>query len=235
MRLSNGRGTMVVLCVQLRRSRMTLSQLSIPGRIHFMRLSLSSGSKKSFNFDKIASAVLIYNSGKHFDISAPKKSADRQIPIIMVPDWQKSTITMPAGNILFNSNQTCVGQINKSLFSQLIVSLDDIGFNGNQSDNFQNDSLLSNTLLVATTLRASESRFKEMIQSMKDQVLSLLTFAILGNITTNNQGNHCIIAKSVFLIIKEPNQSLICNAEQKNIDNISNAILYFLGEVYNDQ
>ena len=193
-----------------------------------------SGSKKSFNFDKIAGAVLIYNSGKHFDISAPKKSADWQIPTVMLPDWQKSTIAMPAGNILFNSNQTRVGQINKSFFSQLIVSLDDIGFNGNQSDNFQNDSLLSNTLLVATTLRASESRFKEMIRSMKDQVLSLLTFAILGNITTSNQGNHCIIAESVFSIIKEPNQSLICNAELKNIGNISNAILYFLGEVYND-
>ncbi|MCD4809928.1 MAG: right-handed parallel beta-helix repeat-containing protein, partial [Methanosarcinales archaeon] len=191
--------------------------------------------QKSYNFDKFAGAVLIYNSGKHFDISAPKNSADWQMPMLTLPDWQKSTIAMPAGNILFNSNQTCVGDINKSFFSQLIVSLDDIGFNGNQSDNFQNDSLLSNTLLVATTLRASESRFKEMIRSMNDQVLSLLTFAILGNITTNNQGDHCIIAESVFSIIKEPNQSLICNAEQKNIHNISNAILYFLGEVYNDQ
>jgi hypothetical protein len=181
------------------------------------------GSKKSFNFDKFAGAVLIYNSGKHFDISAPKNSADRQMPMT----------TLPAGNILFNSNQTCVGDINKSFFSQLIVSLDDIGFNANQSDNFQNDSLLSNTLLVATTLRASESRFKEMIRSMNDQVLSLLTFAILGNITTNNQGDHCIFALKGISTVDKPNQFLILNCP-RNTKAIRNLLTKFLKGVYND-
>ncbi len=181
------------------------------------------GSKKSFNFDKFAGAVLIYNSGKHFDISAPKNSADRQMPMT----------TLPAGNILFNSNQTCVGDINKSFFSQLIVSLDDIGFNANQSDNFQNDSLLSNTLLVATTLRASESRFKEIIRSMNDQVLSLLTFAILGNITTNNQGDHCIFALKGISTVDKPNQFLILNCP-RNTKAIRNLSTKFLKGVYND-
>lgn len=105
------------------------------------------------------------------------------------------SLGLPNGNILFNSNQVRVGLANKSLTSLLIFSKDDIGFIGNQSDNFSDRTLLVNTLLLASTLRASNNRFKEAGEIKENQMLlSLSTISSLMNNTTNNQGDHCIRA-----------------------------------------
>jgi len=100
------------------------------------------------------------------------------------------------GNILFNDNQTFVGPNSGSYTSQLLLSRGDIGFDGNQSDNLKGASLLSNTLLLGATLRASDNRLTEVEGGDQLQVLttSLLTISGSLNNTTNNQGNHCIVA-----------------------------------------
>jgi hypothetical protein len=109
----------------------------------------------------------------------------------------------PNGNTLFNSNQTRSGNSNESLISQLIFSVDDIGFGGNQSDDLGGarfdggaDIVAVNTALWATTLRANDSRFKEILDfgQRNSFRFSLWTLSTLMNNTTNNQGDHCIFA-----------------------------------------
>ena len=105
-----------------------------------------------------------------------------------------STWGSAGGNVLFNDNQTWVDPANQSPVSQMIVSLDDIGFDGNQSDNL-NDGLIFNTVLWGTTLRATDSRFKEVLDGGEDSsCVSLYTLSEGMNNTTNNQGHHCIFA-----------------------------------------
>ena len=113
-----------------------------------------------------------------------------------------ANLLFPNGNTLFNNNQTRLGIQNTSLTSQWIFSVDDIGFDGNQSDDLGglrlSDAVIFavNTVLWATTLRANDSRFKEILDREKSSSIriSLLTLSTLMNNTTNNQGDHCIFA-----------------------------------------
>ncbi|HEV8486162.1 MAG TPA: right-handed parallel beta-helix repeat-containing protein, partial [Blastocatellia bacterium] len=112
------------------------------------------------------------------------------------------TTRLPAGLILFNSNQSQIGAGAISLTSQLILSTDDIGFDGNQSVALTDGlvltdtlSLFANTLLISRTLRATDSRFKESPGSRAQALkFSLMTLTNLLNNTNNNQGDHCILA-----------------------------------------
>jgi len=107
---------------------------------------------------------------------------------------------LPNGNILFNSNQSRLGFSNSSLTCQLIATADDLGFNSNQSDalgkglSVDFGTLLINTFLIGLTLRASDSRFKELMVSQTSVKVSLWTSSTLMNNTNHNQGNHCIFA-----------------------------------------
>ncbi len=127
-------------------------------------------------------------------------------------------LRFPNGNTLFNSNQTRVGSANKNIYSQLILALDDLGFDGNQSYNHKLETLFANTFLFAVTLRASDNRFRERIAFDKETetLFSLFTLTTLLNNTTNNQGDHCIAALSLTpvglatpAVIDEGNQFLI--------------------------
>jgi hypothetical protein len=122
-------------------------------------------------------------------------------------------LLFPNGNTLFNNNQTRVGIQNTSLTSQWIFSVDDIGFDGNQSEELggrrlsdQVILLAVNTVLWATSLRATDSRFKEIIDVDKPTVVrfSLMTLSTLMNNTTNNQGDHCIFAFNAFAVANNP-------------------------------
>jgi hypothetical protein len=118
----------------------------------------------------------------------------------------KADLRLPNGNVLFNNNQTRLGSQNTSVVSQLIFSADDIGFDGNQSDDLGGRRLSEkvkatfaiNTLLWAATLRANDTRFKEVLESEEIGSIrfSLLTLGILLNNTTNNQGDHCIVVSN---------------------------------------
>jgi hypothetical protein len=128
----------------------------------------------------------------------------------------------PSGNTLFNSNQTRSGNPNESLSSQLIFSVDDIGFDGNQSDHLGglrlSDTVIIavNTVLWATTLRANGSRFKEILDFGQRSSLrfSLLTLSTLMNNTTNNQGDHCILANGVNALNPIASGPLVTNGNQ---------------------
>jgi hypothetical protein len=112
------------------------------------------------------------------------------------------TGALPTGVTVFNSNQSHLGANAFALTAQLIWTNDDLGFEGNQSVALTRGIVLSdqiflfaNTLLVGQTMRAEDSRFKEpVILRDPTRKFSLLTLTSLLNNTSDNQGDHCIIA-----------------------------------------
>ncbi|WP_445244979.1 DUF6519 domain-containing protein [Microcoleus sp. OTE_8_concoct_300] len=169
-------------------------------------------------FDLLAGGVMIVNLGGLNRLGTP--GIGGAIPSVGAISGAKTNYTsfsrnpsadllFPNGNTLFNNNQTRVGIQNTSLTSQWIFSVDDIGFDGNQSDDLGGRRLSErviifavNTVLWATSLRASDSRLKEIIDVDKPTVVrfSLITLSTLMNNTTNNQGDHCIFAFNAFAV-----------------------------------
>jgi len=99
---------------------------------------------------------------------------------------------LPGGFTLFADNQARTGTSNRSVTSQFIVALDDIGYHGNQSYNYRTAGhVFANVLLNGGTLRATDNRLSE---SGSETLLSLYTLGARMNNTTFNQGDHCIVA-----------------------------------------
>jgi len=120
---------------------------------------------------------------------------------------------LPDGKTLYTENQVRLGVGGNSLTAQLIATGGDVGYDSNQSDYLGPGFLLSeglsyfiNTLLLANSLRASDSRFKEGSVRPRSPVASLVSFGSVMNITSQNQGDHCIFAGSGGLpVVNTPN------------------------------
>jgi hypothetical protein len=174
------------------------------------------------SLDLLAGGVRIVNLGGLNRLGTP--GIGDAIPSFVAVSGAKTNYTsfsrnpsadllFPNGNTLFNNNQTRVGIQNTSLTSQWIFSVDDIGFDGNQSDDLGGRPLSGqvilfavNTVLWATSLRASDSRLKEIMDVDKPTVVrfSLITLSTLMNNTTNNQGDHCIFPFNAFAVANNP-------------------------------
>lgn len=154
--------------------------------------------------------------------------------------------TIPGGDTLFNDNQIRVGAQGVAQVAQLILTADDLGFESNQSVVVNTPPMTMthletasgvrqiNTLLLGVTLRATGSRFKEPFRAYRKQrggVLSLLSLALALNNTSQNQGNHCIIAVSALAAtypqwrpnISTDNQSIVpwismCKQIEENVN-----------------
>jgi hypothetical protein len=115
---------------------------------------------------------------------------------------------LPDGTTLFNSNQSHLGSESASLASQIITTVDDLGFDANQSVALGEGialtdtiSFLNNTILSGATLRASDNRLKEPSGGRETSFkASLLSLSSLMNNTSNNQGDHCIFAFGTAVI-----------------------------------
>ncbi len=115
---------------------------------------------------------------------------------------QLSELLLPGGETLFNSNQVRMGPSHRAVLSQILLTFDDLGFDGNQSSVFRPDPELGNTFALGLTLRVTDNRFRE--PSPAD-FLSLLSVAfgltpiaatMAMNTTAHNQGDHCIFPLS---------------------------------------
>ncbi len=101
------------------------------------------------------------------------------------------------GNVLFTNNQCVLNLIDVidevAISSILISSLDDIGFQNNQCDCdlFPGDMILSQAIIMGTSVRVTDNRFKEGIFGAW---LSAMTFGFM-NMTTNNQSTHCLLIR----------------------------------------
>lgn len=139
------------------------------------------------------------------------------------PIWTESVL--PGGEVLFNSNQVRMGAQNRTFISQLLLTLDDAGYDGNQGSVFQPEVLLTNTLLLANTLRTTSNRWREETVDCHFSLLSVAlskagTYAIGMNTCALNQGDHCIVprAPAPGQLVKDNNLELdasICDAVRK--------------------
>ncbi|MEM9088872.1 MAG: DUF6519 domain-containing protein [Cyanobacteria bacterium P01_F01_bin.53] len=172
-------------------------------------------------FGRLSGAVLIVNLGfpiqdilggiGNFLISSQNQSnqqpatagsvqAGNNALVARQPEIPQRLLFWPSGNVLFNDNQTVFDlrevngrtvEADGAFSAQFIFSLDDVSFQGNQSDcNFLLDLLLTNVFIFGISSRVSNNRLKEGFLAY----LSIFSLSFM-NITTYNQCSHCAYAK----------------------------------------
>ena len=147
-------------------------------------------------------------------------------------DARRVEILLPGGETLINSNQIRFGPDHKALTSQFLFTLDDLGFDANQSSVFRPDLLFANVIAGGSSVRVTDNRFRERTRLCPFSLLSL-AFGIDGfaklramNNTANNQGEHCIVAMSNapaggLPVVDAHNLELESNCQQTGDDNES--------------
>jgi len=103
------------------------------------------------------------------------------------------------GNVLFGDNQCVLDLLETDLSivhsSIVVFSLDDINFSNNQCDcSLLGDFVYVQALIMGSSVRVSDNRFKEGIQ---DAAFSAMTLGFM-NATTNNQATHCLLISSLL-------------------------------------
>lgn len=124
---------------------------------------------------------------------------------------------LPGGETLVNSNKLRSGPDNRAWCPQLIATLDDLGYDGNQSSAFRPDLTYANLVAVANSLRVTDSRFRERAPFTAMSALTWTAGSTVSagdasmNITTQNQGDHCIVAltNGSMPVVDVPNQVAI--------------------------
>ena len=114
---------------------------------------------------------------------------------------------LPGGETLFDDNYVRLGIGNRSMTSQMLIAVDDLGYASNTSSVYRSDPFFANAMLLADSVRATASRFREDVQ----RTLSLYTQALRMNMTAMNQADHCIVAlpqagAAALPTVDEPNQ-----------------------------
>jgi hypothetical protein len=134
-------------------------------------------------------------------------------PAAMLPQRDAAAESLfPAGNVMFNDNQSRTGQSNTSATCHAIASFDDLAYQDNQSFSLRRGNLFTNGVLFGNTLRATGNRLSERGAAT---LLSLLSVGVRLNNTSFNQGDHCIIAVDMnpaMAEVKVGNQVLKPNA-----------------------
>ena len=119
----------------------------------------------------------------------------RAAPSALLPQRDAAVAELfPSGNVLYTDNQSRTGAANTSTTCHLVATLDDLGWQDNQSFSLRSGNLVSNALLYGNTLRATGNRLSE--RGAETQ-LSLLTLGVRLNNTSFNQGDHCIVAEDM--------------------------------------
>jgi hypothetical protein len=113
-------------------------------------------------------------------------------------DDQRLARLLANGQVIFNDNQVNLDLLARGLsFSASAIAIftfDDLSFANNQCEaNLLDDLLFTNLLCIGMTMRARGNRFKE---GMYNAPLSAFTMGLMMNTTAENQGTHCIIARS---------------------------------------
>jgi hypothetical protein len=152
------------------------------------------------DLEKQAGTVFIYNLGgtqtappgiRPGPVAGAAAGTIALQPNLAVTRAAAAAVLLPSGGTLFNDNQSRTGAANESASCQVISCLDDLAYQGNQSQSDRVGNLVSNVHLQATTLRAVGNRFSEVGAQTQ---MSLFTLAVRMNDTSLNQGDHCIIA-----------------------------------------
>ena len=161
----------------------------------------------------LAGAVLILNLGFSKDLIGslvlPRIRKLANLDYMASPDRISRTRSpllrnlqfLPNGATMFANNQTTLdlrnNQIDLGISAQLIVSLDDISYTGNQSECASYlspqeqliDLVLINTILAGFTVRSNDNRFQE---GLSLTFYSLFSLGIM-NTAMSNQSTHCLL------------------------------------------
>jgi hypothetical protein len=108
-------------------------------------------------------------------------------------------VYLPTGNVLFADNRTTLDLRSQeqdfAISSQLIFSLDDISYVGNQSEcNSRIDYVLTDVFTIGNTIRTNDNRFQE---GLTIALFSLLSIGFMMNTWTGNQATHCLTAVGI--------------------------------------
>ncbi len=131
----------------------------------------------------------------------------------------------PSGEVLFANNQTTLDlrhkDFNLAVSSQLIVSLDDVAYNSNQSQCISLfDIIITNTFIIAFSIRSNDNRFEDgqfldFLQGNRFITLySLLSIGFM-NTALGNQSTHCLLV----LGVKVPPDILLNDSNMVLFDN----------------
>jgi hypothetical protein len=197
-----------------------MGPVSITGNIF-----TSQGIDKKNIFSILAGSVFILNLGVSKDFFFSIVKSFRQLVQRKYKAYMEEGISgeaatilsrlqyLPSGNVMFSSNQTTLDlrepSVEISLSSQLIATLDDIAYNGNQSEcaSFMNllenstDTVILNTFLAGITVRSNDNRLQE---GTTKAWFSLMSFGI-ANMAIGNQSTHCLLVFG----IKRPDASIL--------------------------
>ena len=107
--------------------------------------------------------------------------------------FENVEVILPGGETILANNHVRLGPQNVGLSSLGVLTIDDLGADGNQSTVFQRRLLLANSLLWAlTTVRVTNNRLSEMAP---EPTWSLWSAGFASNVTAINQADHCIITQ----------------------------------------
>jgi hypothetical protein len=116
-------------------------------------------------------------------------------PAALVPQRDAAVEQLfPAGNVMFNNNQSRTGQTNTSAVCHIVATLDDLAYQNNQSFSLRSGTLFANGFLYGNTLRAIGNRMSERGDGT---LLSILSLGVRLNNTSLNQADHCIVANDM--------------------------------------
>jgi len=137
--------------------------------------------------DSLVGGVLIMNLGGIHRMVARSANAYLSRASVFAAATE---LSLPGGETMLDDNYVRLGSENRSLMSQVVIALDDVGFSANQASVFRRDPFFANAVIVGDSVRATASRFREDAA----RTISLLTSAFRMNMTSLNQADHCIIA-----------------------------------------
>jgi hypothetical protein len=125
---------------------------------------------------------------------------------------------LPSGDVLFANNRTTLDlrapEFNFTISSQFIFSLDDVAYVGNQSEcTSVLDIVLSDVIVLGTTVRAADNRFQE---GFTLTPFSLISIGLLMNTTSLNQASHCIIPLGILRSALGPRNTILYNLKYCN-------------------
>ncbi len=118
---------------------------------------------------------------------------------------------LPGGETIFDDNFMRLGAANRSIVSHALLCFDDVGYAANTGSVYRGDVLFCNALLLADSLRATASRWRE----SATHTLSLLARSLRMGMVALNQADHCIVVLpqanpngDVLPTVAQPNQVL---------------------------
>ena len=139
-----------------------------------------------------------YMASNNLQLTQAKVATNGSTDAIQGMSWLLKYLYLPGGNVLYSSNQTTLDlqsqQIDFAFSAQTIASLDDIGYNNNQSDcRSLLDRLFTDVALLGVTIRTNDNRFQEGFTGGLTMTLSSLFSFGLMNTATTNQSTHCLL------------------------------------------